>query len=372
MKPLPADPLELVRPLVAGIGGWQQTDQVRRGLWVHATTPRPPVGTTPHEIIHRQNKLCVRYYAPATASTGAPVVVVPSMINKASICDLEPDRSLVASLAEKGHPTYLVDWGVPTDEDALDSVAHVLLTLLHRSIDRVRRHAGAHKVFLLGYCQGGTLAAMYAALRPARVAGLATFTAPVRFSAAGRFRRFVDPAAFDVDSAIPADRLLPVSVMQSAFKLLDPMGNWGKFIALDEAAQRPDQLARALARERWLEENVPMPGTFAREFIRRAYQEDALLAGTWTVGDETVDLRNWTGPLLVVAARKDFIAPLESVAPLATATGSTDATLEVLETGHIGIVVGTFGPRVFFPLLDRWFRERAALARPAPGAAWRA
>jgi polyhydroxyalkanoate synthase len=145
--------------------------------------------------------------------------------------------------------------------------------------------------------------------------------------------------------------------------MLDPMGNWGKFIALDEAAQRPDQLARALARERWLEENVPMPGTFAREFIRRAYQEDALLAGTWAVDDETVDLRNWTGPLLVVAARKDFIAPLEAVAPLASATGSTDATLEVLETGHIGIVVGTFGPRVFFPLLDRWFRARAGLAR---------
>jgi hypothetical protein len=44
--------------------------------------------------------------------------------------------------------------------------------------------------------------------------------------------------------------------------------------------------------------------------------------------------------------------------PLAQATSSTDVHAEVLDTGHIGIVVGSFGPRVFYPLLDRWFRAR--------------
>ena len=105
MTPLPPDPLSVLRPLVEGIGGWDQADRVRRGANLLATLPRPPVGMTPHEEIHRQNKLVVRFYAPDPArDTGVPVIVVPSMINRAYVCDLEPDRSLVGGLARLGHP----------------------------------------------------------------------------------------------------------------------------------------------------------------------------------------------------------------------------------------------------------------------------
>ena len=358
MTPTLPDPLLLMRSWLADIGGLRQADQVRRGMWLHATLPRPPVGMTPHEVIHQQNKLTVRFYAPAAPRRAVPVVVIPSMINRASICDLEPDRSLVGGLARRGHPVYLIDWGDPGPEDGGQTVGDVLLDLLHRAVDRACRHAGAAQAFLLGYCQGGTLSAMYAALRPQRVRGLAVFNAPVLFSKAGRFRSFVAPEVFDV-SAIDPERLMPTDIMKVAFKLLDPMGNWTKFIALEQAAEDPLQLARAMARERWLEENVPMPGAFGQEFIRCAYQEDRLLAGTWTVRGEVVDLKRITCPVLVCAAQGDFIAPQESVLPLADAVGSTDVRAEVLRTGHIGVVVGSFGPRVFYPMLDEWFRSRA-------------
>ncbi|RME26023.1 MAG: hypothetical protein D6798_07575, partial [Deltaproteobacteria bacterium] len=182
--PLPPDPLAALRPLVRGLGGLDQADRVRRGMQLLASLPRPPVGTTPHEVIHRQNKLQLRYYAPAAERrTATPVVVVPSMINRATICDLEPDRSLVGGLARLGHPTYLVDWGIPGPEDAGDDVAHVVLDLLDRAIRRARRHArrpgatASPRAFVLGYCQGGTLAVMHAALRPDCIAGLVALNA---------------------------------------------------------------------------------------------------------------------------------------------------------------------------------------------------
>ncbi len=373
MKPLPPDPLAVFRPLVEGIGGFDQSDRVRRGMQLLASLPRPPVGQTPHRVIHRQNKLEVRAYAPAPdLRTRTPVLVVPSMINRASICDLEPDRSLVGGLARLGHPTYLLDWGVPGLEDAHDDVGHVLLTLLQRSIDRVRRHARATAgapasaplppVFLLGYCQGGTLGAMYAALRPRGIAGLVALNAPVAFSHGGRFRRFVEAEHLDVDAVVDPDGLVPVELMAAAFKLLDPMGNWSKHLAITAAAEKAEQgdgrtLARVLARERWLEENVPMPGTFAREFIKNAYQQDRLLDGSWEVRGQRIDLSRITAPTLVATARRDFISPPESCLPLGDLVGCDDVTVEVLESGHIGVVVGSFGPRVFYPLLDRWFRD---------------
>ncbi len=354
--PLP-DPFELFRPMLSSFGGVDEVDRVRRGMWLHRTLPRPPVGCTPHEVAFRQNKLVLRAYTPSpTAPRGRlPVVVVPSLINRAYICDLEPDRSLVGGLAALGHPVYLVDWGVPGPEDAEVGVAEVLLDLLSRALQRVCRHAGSPQAHILGYCQGGTLSAMYAALRPARVASLVALNAPVLFKDGGRFREFV--SHLDVDAAIDADRLVSTDVMGAAFKLLDPMGNWTKYLAIERIANSPRELGRALARERWLEENVPMTGTFAREFIRAAYQEDRLAAGTWQVRGEPVLLRNITCPVFVATCAKDFITPAAAATPLASLVGSRTTKIELLQSGHIGVVVGSFGPKVFYPMLDRWFRE---------------
>jgi polyhydroxyalkanoate synthase len=353
------DPLAVIGELALRFEGAAQLERVRRGMWIHAHAPRPPVGLTPHAIVHAHDKLVVRYYAPALShARREPVLLVPSMINRAYILDLEPGRSVVEALAGRGHPTYLVDWGTPGPEDAAEDVGYVLLELLHRSIGRVARHAGAARVHLFGYCQGGTLAAMYAALRPAQVASLCTLAAPVKFAAGGRFRDLV--AGIDVDRAIDADGLVPVDVMKPAFKLLDPMGNWNKFLGLEAASKDPARLASAMRRERWLDDNVPMAGAFAREFIDQGYHRDRLITGEWRIRGERVDLANIACRSLVIACDNDFITPKAAALPLVNAIGGGRARAEVLATGHIGVVVSSAAPKVFHPLLDRWFREATA------------
>ncbi len=339
------------------IPGLEETARVQRGMWLLETLPWPEVGCTPHVVIHRQDKLSVRHYDPqGDAVRKMPVVVIPSLINRAYIVDLEADRSLVGGLAEAGHPVYLVDPGVPSSEDAEEDVGYVLLELLHRAIDRACRHARSQQCILLGYCQGGTLATMYTALRPERVAALATLNAPVHFAEGGRFRRMVDSEHFNVDEVI-ADGLLPVEVMKLGFKLLDPVGNWSKYLAIEAISHDERKMQRVLARERWLADNVPMPAAFAKEFIRNAYQEDRLMDGSWEIRGEAVDLSTIEVPLLVVACERDFITPPAAATPLAELVGSKDVTTEVLPTGHIGVVVGGAGPKLFYPLLNTWFRR---------------
>jgi polyhydroxyalkanoate synthase len=340
--------------------------RVAIGMWLHATQPRPDVGITPHTIVHAQDKLLLRYYAPTGKGQALPVVLVPSLINKAYIVDLEEGRSLVAALAAAGHGVYLVDWGTPGPEDAEEDVGYILLELLHRSIVRACRHAGTERALLLGYCLGGTLATMYTALRPQRVAGLVALNTPVKFAAGGRFRDLVDPAAFDVDTCVDPDGLVPVSIMKPAFQLLDPVGAVTKYQAVEQAAGDSEKFARVMARERWLEENVPVSGAFAREFIRSAYQEDRLLAGTWMIRGEAVRLGNIRCPVLVVSCARDFIAPPAACLPLAELVGAQDREVVSLDCGHIGVVVGAEGPRTFYPLLDRWFR-RVGCAVPHNG-----
>jgi len=348
------DPLS---PWISGFSGVREIEEMHRGMWVAATTPRPPVATTPHAVVHRQDKLKVRFYPPKIHEGRAPVVVVPSLINRAWILDLEPGRSLVEALSEKGHPTYLVDWGVLGPEDAHEDVGYVLLELLHRSIERISRHARRERVLLLGYCMGGTLAAMYAALRPRRIEGFVALNAPVKFSHGGRFSELVDPQVFDVLKSIPADRLVSAALLGAAFRMLAPMGNLTKYRGINAATGDPKRLHSVLARERWLEENVPMSGAFAREFLLKAYQEDALIRGQWVVRGERIQLKKITCPTLIIVCERDTIAPPESVRPLSSAVGAERVDVEELPTGHIGVVVGSQGPLRFYPLLDHWFRS---------------
>ena len=353
MKPVIPDLFGAFTGFTSRIEGLAQLERVRRGMWVHSYTPRPPVGQTPHEVVWRHDKLAVRYYAPREKTKLSPVVLVPSMINRAYILDLEPGRSLVQALSSLGHPTYLIDWGIPGPEDAREDVAYVLFELLHRAMDRICRHGTSRRVHLFGYCMGGTLAAMYVALRPNWVRSFCALATPVKFAAGGRFRDFVAP--LDVDAALDSEGLVPVSVMKPAFKLLDPMGNWNKYLGLEWASHHPLTLARALARERWLEENVPISGAFAKEFILAAYQEDRLIDGTWEIRGEKVDLQNIDCPTLVVVCEKDFITPPKAALPLADVVGASVVRTELLPVGHIGVVVGSKGPQVFYPLLDSWF-----------------
>lgn len=342
-----------------GVGSPATPSRVLRGARLAAALPRPPVGLTPHREIHRHDKLRVLYYPPEPGGTheGVPLLFVPSLVNRAWILDLEPGRSPIRALAWNGHPVYLLDWGEPGPEDADEGMAYFLDTLLHHAVARVCRHAGVPRLALFGYCMGGTLAAMYTALHPRRVAGLMTLCAPARFSQGGRLRSLVAEPVVDLDAVIPPGRLVPVEVLRQVFRCLHPMGPWEQALGLERAARDPRTLFRFLARYHWIEENVPIPGAFAREFVQNGYREDRLLEGTWPVGARIVDLRRIEVPLTVLSCRKDPVVPPESARPLAAATASDDVREVCFPTGHVRIVVGASGPRHLYPLLHERLRS---------------
>ena len=135
-------------------------------------------------------------------------------------------------------------------------MSYVVLELLDRAVRRACRHARAPKAAVFGYCMGGTLVAMYAALRPERLLGFATLNAPVLFAEAGRFREFVSPDVVNVDEVFPAGTLVPTWLMKPVFQMLDPMGSFTKYAAIEQAAADPKKLSRTMARERWLENAI--------------------------------------------------------------------------------------------------------------------
>src|SRR5690606_17110789 len=105
----------------------------------------------------------------ATNQAGPPVLVLPSLVNRAYILDLTAESSLLRTLAAAGLRPLLLDWGAPgQDERDFDLQDYVLGRALPAA-----QAIGDGPLGILGYCMGGTLATGLAQLLGARAAALA-------------------------------------------------------------------------------------------------------------------------------------------------------------------------------------------------------
>ena len=109
-----------------------------------------------------------------------PVLLVFALINRPHIFDLRPGHSFVEYLLGEGFDVLLLDWGEPDEEDADQGLEFYVCDALPAAIRETRRATGAEEVSLLGWCIGGTLVAMHAALEPdTPVRNLVCLTTPI-------------------------------------------------------------------------------------------------------------------------------------------------------------------------------------------------
>ncbi len=87
---------------------------------------------------------------------GSPVILIPSLINRAYILDLGEKNSLTRALAKSGLDVYLVDWDAPGKSEQ-DFTIDDYIDRLERIRDHVAERAG-QKPMVAGYCMGGLLA----------------------------------------------------------------------------------------------------------------------------------------------------------------------------------------------------------------------
>src|SRR5207244_3969202 len=97
-----------------------------------------------------------------------------------------------------------------------------------RAVRAAARAAGTEQVHLLGYCLGGTLTAIHAAVRPERIASLAGIAAPIAFHDEGLLSIWTRTRSFSVGDLISAFGNIPWPLMQASFHLLKPTMNLAK------------------------------------------------------------------------------------------------------------------------------------------------
>ena len=298
-------------------------------------------------------------------ASGAPVLLVPSLINRAYILDLSQRRSFARYLRERGLRPYLLDWGAPGADERGFGLDDYILGRLAPALGAVRRDAG-RPAALAGYCMGGTMALPLAALGDGGdggdVAALVLLATPWDFHADERVQAGLvaahTPALAALSEALGA---LPADALQAMFAALDPLLAARKFSAFAELPPASAAARNFVALEDWLNDAVPLTGPVARACLEDWYGANAPARGTWRVGGEAVRPAHVRGPALNVVPARDRIVPPASAEALSAALPAVETWRPPL--GHIGMMASPRAKRLLWRRLADWIAAHAA----APG-----
>lgn len=322
------------------------------------------VGQTPKDVVWQRGRTQLYHYRPLAPRTAAtPILMVHSLISKPYILDLYPGGSFIEFLLRQGFDVYLIDWGTPTDADRHLMLEDYVQKMIPTAVRRIAHESPTGKVSIFGYCMGGLLSVLYAALHPrAPLDAVACLATPVDFSKMGLFTVWTDQRYFDVDAIV--DRLgnVPAEMMRRSFSMLKPASEFSpvRYISLWQNILNDRYVEQYRAFNKWTNDHIPFPGECFRQVTKDLQWENKLINDELVVGGKPVRLGAIKRPFLHVVAGRDHIVPLESAAPLVQLVGSEDKEQIVLDGGHVGIVAGRGALKGLWPRVSAWLTERSS------------
>jgi poly(3-hydroxyalkanoate) synthetase len=286
------------------------------------------------------------------------LLCTPLALHSGAIADFAPDRSLVAALRRAGlRHLFAADWRSASSDMRYLGIDDYLADL-NIMIDEI----GA-PVDLIGLCQGGWMALVYAARFPEKVRKLVLAGAPIDVKAAS------SPLALLAHST-------PIEVFRELVRLGDGlvlgrklMKFWGPdsletesvhLLLQTSANTDADARVRLEARFRdWYSWTIDLPGTFFLEVVERLYKRNELATGKFMALGRQVNLARMRSPVFMLAARDDeLIAPpqLFAVEHL-IGTPAHDVRKATAPCRHVGLFMGERTLAEFWPEIARWVRE---------------
>jgi poly(3-hydroxyalkanoate) synthetase len=335
-------------------------------LFAEPRAERPRVSepdwTTRNRVTLELESMRLRDFS--TGRHGVPTLVcAPFALHGATIADFAPGHSVVEALCAGRLPrVYVTDWRSATNEMRFLSIDSYLRDL-NVVIDDLRP-----PVDLIGLCQGGWLALVYAARFPDKVHRLVLAGSPVDLhggqSELSRQAAEAPLAVFEDlvrrgGGRMLGDRMLelwaPKFDTEEIHRVLQISPNMA-----------PARLARLEQRFRdWYASTVDLPGTYYLQVVSWLFKENRIADGRFLALGRTVDPATVRIPVFLLAARDD-----ETVS-----TGQLFATARLVDTpkhsiematepgGHLSLFLGANTLRHAWPRIARWLHRDLAMSQ---------
>lgn len=284
------------------------------------------------------------FSAPSHTASVPTLVLPPQAGHASSIVDYERGQSQMMTLHDGGLDNlYSIDW-LPATAETADHSIDEYVAVLEQAVDLL-----GGRVNLVGDCQGGWLAVIYAALHPNQINTLTIAGAPIdthvgesalrewtRLSARGN-----DIGLYRALVKLGGGVQLGKSQLRG-FKTLEPVGELDRLMRLLANIDDPDYVARHIAFTNWFEWTQDVPGAFYLWIVEHLFVNNELARGVLVVNGTQVDLTVIECPIFLLAGTKDHITPADQVWALAdlVSTPSEHISRELVDAGHLGLFMG--------------------------------
>lgn len=325
-----------------------------------------PQWATPHAIALELESVRLRDFGTGAVARGggsvATLLCTPFALHGAVISDLAAGHSLVAALRAAGLTRlFVTDWRSATAEMRHRGLDDYLADL-NVLVDEI----GA-PIDLIGMCQGGVMALVYAARFPAKVRKLVLAGAPIDVAAAPSALSRVaaaTPLAVFHEIVRLGDGLMPG---RRVLKLWAPDTVETEDVCLLLQTEAPAGSAAASQLEerfrKWYAFTLDLPGRFFLETVEKLYRRNELAGGDLVALGQTIDLSAMRAPLYLLAARDDeLVAPAQLLsAERLVGTAAPDLCKATAPCRHLGLFMGKHILRDVWPAVVRWLQEPTAV-----------
>jgi poly(3-hydroxybutyrate) depolymerase len=306
------------------------------------------------------------YSAPdADPTVVATVILPPQAGHDSSIVDFAEDQSQVLVGRDHGCPRiYSMDW-IGATQETKDITIDDYMAVLREAADML-----GGTINLVGNCQGGWLATIFAALYPEKVNSLAIAGAPIDFHAGEPLiHDWLKVLAPDGDlsffrSAVESGGgVLPGRFLLDGFKAMQPDQELSRSLGLLTHIHDSQHVDRHRKFENWFQWTQALPGNFYLWAVEHLFMRNSLIKGELVVEGRKVNLADISCPLFLMAGQTDHITPPDQVWALAdyVSTPAERIGRQSSSSGHLGLFMGHEA------LQNHWtviFQEMGALSTP--------
>jgi polyhydroxyalkanoate depolymerase len=316
-----------------------------------------PDWATKNKVILELHTMNLRGFSSANKGIYT-LVVTPYAGHTSVIADFHKGQSLVETLLENGIKKVCVTEWKSATQAMKDYDIDMYLRELNTCVDDI-----GGVVNLVGLCQGGWLATMYAARFHKKVNTLVLAGAPIDTNAGkGDIKKYAHAFSmkFYEELVVMGGGVLKGEFMLQGFKNMHPVKQYAeKFVDLYEHIDDPKYVKRFETFERWYEYTIDVPGKWYLQVIKELFKENRLFKGKFVGLGKRLNLSDIKCPVYLLAGDRDDITPKEQVFNAEARLGTTKSRIvkDLAAGGHIGLFMGSKPLRENWPKIAKWIRK---------------
>jgi len=307
--------------------------------------------TTLHRVrIELATMLLIERDAQVKATANPALIVAPYAVHEASIADFADRHSLAQVLVAGGLENVALTYWKSATAEMRDYGIDAYLSDLNVAVDDLGGRAS-----LVGLCQGGWLAAAYAARFPRKVSKLVLAGAPIDLSAAQsritQTLNSVSTASIAQALALSGGRVL--GSLAYALWSEDLLQGFTAEAAL-QCADDPTLIGRFKA---WNTQTVDLPGAYFLQTSEWIFRDNRLARGAFPGLGREIGLSDIAAPIYILAAADDEIVALKQATAETALSPRADVMTRVEPGRHLSLFMGRRTLANAWPDIARWLSE---------------